>query len=63
MSILDIKEVEADDNDGVKFFRCFEFPGQSIKFEGSSRYKQLKYKSDYDIILLIKNTTPAYDLF
>jgi hypothetical protein len=63
MSILDIKDVEAYDNDVVIYLRFFEFPGQSINFEGSSRYKQLKYKSDYDIILLIKNTTPAYDLF
>ena len=53
MSILDIKDVEAYDNDVVKFLKFFEFPNQSINFEGSSRYKALKYKSDYDIILFI----------
>ena len=55
MRILDIKDVEAYDNDVVKFV-C-------INFEGSSRYKQLKYKSDYDIILFIKITTPAHEVF
>ena len=63
MSILDIKDVEAYDNDVVKFLRFFEFPNHSINFEGSSRYKALKYKSDYDIILFIKNTTPATEVF
>ena len=63
MSILDIKDVEAYDQDVVKFLRFYEFPGQTINFEGSSRYKQLKYKSDYDIILFIKNTTPATEVF
>ena len=41
MSILDIKDVEAYDQDVVKFFRFYEFPGQTINFEGSSRYKHL----------------------
>ena len=63
MSILHIKDVEAYDNDVVKVLRFFEFPGQSINFESSSRYKQLKYKSDYDIILFIKNTTPPHVCF
>jgi hypothetical protein len=63
MSILDIKDVEAYDNDVVKFLRFFEFPNHSINFEGSSRYKALKYKSDYDIILFVKNTTPANEVF
>ena len=63
MSILDIKDVEAYDQDVVKFSRLYEFPGQTINFEGSSKYKQLKYKSDYDIILFIKNTTPVTEVF
>jgi hypothetical protein len=63
MSILDIKDVEAYDKEVVKFLRFFEFPGQSINFEGSSRNEKLKYKSDYDIILFIKNTTPAHEVF
>jgi hypothetical protein len=50
MSILDIKDVEAYDNDVVKFLRFFEFPGKSINFEGSSRYKQLK---QYVMFLLV----------
>jgi hypothetical protein len=62
MIISDIKDVEAYDNDVVKFLR-FEFPNHSINFEGSSRYKALKYKSDYDIILFTQNTTPANEVF
>ena len=63
MSILDIKDVEAYDQDVVKFLRFYEFPGQTINFEGSAKYEKLKYKSDYDIILFIKNTTPANEVF
>lgn len=63
MSILDIKDIGAYDNDVVKFLRFFEFPNHSINFEGSSRYKTLRYKSDYDLILFIKNTTPANEVF
>ena len=62
MSILDIKDVEAYDQDVVKFLRIYEFPGQTINFEGSAKYEKLKYKSDYDIILFIKNTTPANEV-
>jgi hypothetical protein len=42
MSILDIKDVEAYDQDVVKFLRFYEFPGQTINFEGSAKYKQVK---------------------
>jgi hypothetical protein len=63
MSILDIKDVEDYDKDVVKFLRYYEFPGQTINFEGSSKYEKLKYKSDYDIILFIKNTTPVTEVF
>ena len=63
MSILDIKDVEGYDQDVVEFLRFYEFPGQTIDFEGSSRYNQLKYKSDYATVLFIKNTTPANEVF
>ena len=41
MSILDIKDVEDYDKDVVKFLRYYEFPGQKIHFEGSSKYEKL----------------------
>ena len=43
MSILDIKDVEAYDQDVVKFLRFYEFPGQTINFEGSAKYEKPKY--------------------
>ena len=38
MSILDTKVVEAYDQDAVKFLRFYEFPGQTINFEGSAQF-------------------------
>ena len=63
MSILDIKDVEDYDKDVVKFSRYSEFPGQTINFGGSSKYEKLRYKSDYDRILFIKNTAPVTEVF
>ena len=63
MSIVDIKDVEDYDKNVVKFLRYHEFSGQTINFEGSSKYEKLKYKSNYDIILFIKNTTPVTEVF
>ena len=62
MSILAIKHLDADDQDVVKFWRFYECPSQTINFEGSAKSENLEYRSDYEIILFIKNTTPANEV-
>ena len=62
MSILDIKDVEAYAQDVVNFLRFYELPGHTINFERPSRYTQLRYISDYDIILFIKSAIPANEV-
>jgi hypothetical protein len=63
MDILEVKNVEDYDNDVIKFLSHFEFPGTKIKFEGSSKYAHLKYKSDYDVLFPVKTSTPASEVF
>ena len=63
MSILSHKELEEFDADAQKYISYFELPGMQLKINGSSQYKNLLYRSDYDILISVKIGTPATEVF
>lgn len=63
MSILSHRELEEFDRDAQKYISYFELPGMQLKIKGSSVYKNLLYRSDYDILISVKIGRPAAEVF
>ena len=63
MDILDKKQLSDFDQEAQKYLSFFELPGHELKIKGSGQYKFLNYRSDYDIMISIKDDTPIHKLF
>ena len=63
MSILSHKDLDEFDRDAQRYISYFELPGMQLKIKGSSVYKNLQYRSDYDILISVKIGTPAAEVF
>ena len=63
MDILDKKQLSDFDQEAQKYLSFFELPGHELKIKGSGQYKFLNYRSDYDILISIKDDTPIHKLF
>ena len=63
MSILIHQDLDEFDRDAQRYISYFELPGMQLKIKGSSVYKNLQYRSDYDILISVKIGTPAAEVF
>lgn len=59
---LEKKDFTSVDDEVQKYLKYFEISGTAINLKGSSQYKALKYKSDYDLLISIKREAiqPAF---
>ena len=63
MAILDKKSIGDVESDVLKYLKFFEFPGVQVSLKGSSQFKALKYKSDYDLLISIPRDRKPADVF
>ena len=63
MSIIDSKDIDDFDKDVQKFLSYFQLSGMQFSLKGSSQYKNLKYKSDYDVLVSVRKETAPTKLF
>ena len=58
MSLIDKKELDDFDKDVQKSLSYYQQPGMKITMTGSTKYKHLHYKSDYDVLISVKKDAP-----
>ena len=63
MSIIDSKDIDDFDKDVQKFLSYFQLSGMQFSLKGSSSYKYLKYKSDYDVLVSVRKDTAPTKVF
>jgi hypothetical protein len=62
-TLLETREVGELDNQVVSILHLFEMPKTKLDLRGSSQYKHLNYKSDYDLIVALKRNIPASQFY
>ena len=62
-NVLETKELGELDNQVASMLRLFEMPKTKLDLKGSSQYKHLNYKSDYDLIVALKRNIPASQFY
>ena len=60
--ILEIKNTDNYNGELVKYFNYFKISNCKLLIKGSSQYKHLNYKSDYDLLVLVKKSNQGYRL-
>ena len=63
MSIIDSKDIEDFDKDVQTYLSYFSLDGAQLSLKGSSQYKNLKYKSDYDVLVSVRKDTAPTKVF
>jgi len=63
MSIIDSKDIDDFDKDVQIFLSYFQLSGMQMSLKGSSSYKHLKYKSDYDVLVSVRKDTAPTKVF
>jgi hypothetical protein len=63
MSIIDSKDIDDFDKDVQKRLSYFNLSGMQMSLKGSSSYKYLKYKSDYDVLVAVRKETAPTKVF
>jgi hypothetical protein len=63
MNILDKKDSDEIDKELEPFFTTFHLPKVKANLKGSSLYKYLLYKSDFDLLCIVERTTPLTEFF
>lgn len=63
MAILEKKTLDDIDDDVLKYLKFYEFPGTNISLKGSSQYKHMKYRSDFDILISLPREIKPADVF
>ena len=60
---VETRELGELDNQVVSMLQLFEMPGAQLSLKGSSHYKHLNYKSDYDLVVALKRNIPAHQFY
>ena len=62
-NITETKELGDLDEPATSMLRLFELPGAKLNLKGSSQYKHLNYRSDYDLVVALKRNIPAHQFY
>ena len=62
-NILETRELGELDGDVSRLLTKFELPGAKLNIKGSAKYKHLKYRSDYDLLIAIRRGMTAPQFF
>ena len=57
-NVLETRELGELDEPATSMLRLFEMPNAKLNLRGSSQYKHLNYRSDYDLIVALKRDLP-----
>lgn len=63
MDIGNTKDLNDFDTEVQKYLSYFELPNMQINLKGSSQYKFLMYKSDYDVLVQVRRDRPPAETF
>jgi hypothetical protein len=63
MNISDKRDLAEFDKEVQKYLEYFSLPGMQINLKGSSQYKFLIYRSDYDVLIQVRKDTPVAQIF
>jgi hypothetical protein len=62
-NILETRELGELDADVSRLLSNFELPGAKLNIKGTARYKNLHYRSDYDLLIALKRSMTAPQFF
>jgi len=62
-NVLEKRELGELDEPATSMLRLFEMPQAKLNLRGSSQYKHLNYRSDYDLIVALKRSLPASQFY
>ena len=63
MDLLEKRTLEDFDKEALNLLGYFELQSSRSKINGSSQYKHLLYRSDYDVMTVVSRSTPPQQLF
>lgn len=62
-NILETRELGEFDAEAQRLLSYFELPGAKLNIGGSSQYKNLHYRSDYDLMVALKRSLPPSNFY